>query len=134
MIQCRLMSAMLILLMLVGRGIFAGETSTFDLHTAIAQAQAGTTLHVPEGSYQGPVILDKAITIVGVGKVVIDGQQSGDVIRITASDVTVRNVVIRGTGVSLDQENAGITVLAPRACLENITLEDVLFGLSLIHI
>jgi nitrous oxidase accessory protein len=62
---------------------------------------------------------------------VIEGPGKGDVLRITAPDVTVKGLVIRGTGISLDQENAGITVLADRVRIEENTFEDVLFGVYL---
>ncbi len=66
------------------------------------------------------------------GEVVIDGDGSGDIVEITAPDVTFRGFVIRNTGIDLDKENAAIRVLAPRACHPRTTsLDDVLFGIDL---
>jgi len=59
---------------------------------------------------------------------VIQGPERGDVLRVTAPDVTIEGLAIRGTGTSLDQENAGVTVLADRVVVERCELEDVLFG------
>ena len=50
---------------------------------------------------------------------------------VEAPDVTLHGFVIRGSGDSLDRENAGITGLAPRLTIENNRLEDTLFGIYL---
>jgi nitrous oxidase accessory protein len=62
---------------------------------------------------------------------VIDGAGQGDVVTISAAKVTLRGFVIRNSGDSLDQENAGITVLAPQATLEHNRVENALFGIYL---
>ena len=62
---------------------------------------------------------------------VIDGGGQGDVVTITAPDVTLRGFVIRNSGTSLDHEHAGITGTAARLTIENNRLEDVLFGIYL---
>jgi nitrous oxidase accessory protein len=110
----------------------AGATpASFDLAAAIADAPDGATVTVPPGTYPGPIVLARPVTLVADGAVVLDGGGGGDVVRITAPDVTVRGFVIRNTGISLDRENAGITGLAPRTTLEDNVLEDVLFGIYL---
>jgi nitrous oxidase accessory protein len=101
----------------------------FDLAEAIASARPGDVVTVPTGTYAGPLVIDRPMTLVADGRVVLDGGGEGDVIRVNAPDVTVRGFVIRNTGKSLDRENAGVTVLAPRAVIEHNVLEDVLFGI-----
>ncbi|MHC4142091.1 MAG: right-handed parallel beta-helix repeat-containing protein, partial [Planctomycetota bacterium] len=101
----------------------------FDLSAAIAAAAGGDTISVPTGTYAGPFVIDRPMTLVAAGAVVLDGGGEGDVIQVKAPDVTVRGFVIRNTGKSLDRENAGVTVLAPRAVIEHNVLEDVLFGI-----
>jgi nitrous oxidase accessory protein len=103
----------------------------FDLQAAIASAQAGDVIQVPPGTYAGPLVISQPLTLVARGEVVLDGGGEGDVIQIKAPAVTVRGFTIRNTGKSLDRENAGITVLAPRAVIEDNTLQDVLFGVYL---
>lgn len=102
-----------------------------DLAAAIAAAPPGTVIHVPAGVYPGPLVIDKPLTLQGAPGAILDGGGEGDVIQITAAGVTVRGLVIRNTGISLDRENAGITVLAPEATIEDNVLEDVLFGVYL---
>jgi len=103
----------------------------FDLFGAVEHAQAGAVIEIPAGYYKGHLEITVAMSLIGIGEVVLDGGGDGDVITIRASDVTIRGLTIRGTGTSLDRENAGITVLAPRTHIVENTLEDVLFGIYL---
>jgi nitrous oxidase accessory protein len=105
--------------------------SDFDLQAAITSAQAGDTIHVPSGTYNAPIVIDKPLTIEGEGMPIIQGDGTGDVVEITAPDVTLRGFVVRGSGDSLDAEHAGITVGGKHVTLENNRVEDSLFGIYL---
>lgn len=102
-----------------------------DLQARIGAAEPGETITVPPGTYTGRFVIDRPLILVADGNVVLEGAGEGDVLEITAPDVTVRGFTIRGTGTSLDRENAGIVVTAPRATLEDLHLDDVLFGMYL---
>lgn len=82
------------------------------LAPVLASAQAGDTVRVLEGIYaEGTITIDKPLTLIGVGRPVIDGTGGdGNVIIVTAPDVTVRGFLIRGTKVSNMKDNAGIEV------------------------
>ncbi|MFZ1617551.1 MAG: nitrous oxide reductase family maturation protein NosD, partial [Flavobacteriales bacterium] len=71
------------------------------LAPVLASAQAGDTVRVLEGIYaEGTITIDKPLTLIGVGRPVIDGTGGdGNVIIVTASDVTVQGFLIRGTKV-----------------------------------
>lgn len=107
------------------------QAQPFDLDAAIAAAQPGETLTVPPGVYPGNLVIDKPLTLEGIGMPVIQGEATGDVVQINAPDVTMRGFVVRGGGISLDDENSGITVGGKRATLENNHIEDSLFGIYL---
>jgi nitrous oxidase accessory protein len=107
------------------------QDDRFDLTAALATAQPGATIVVPAGTYPGPFMIDKPVTLVGQDWPVIQGSGKGDVLTVNAADVTLHGLVIRGSGDSLDRENAGVTGLAPRLTVENSRLEDVLFGIYL---
>lgn len=109
----------------------ASQAQPFDLAAALAQAEPGATIVVPAGVYPGPLTIDKAVTLEGDDWPVIQGTLHGDVITVNAPNVTLRGLVIRGSGDSLDMENAGVTGLAPRLTVEQNRLEDVLFGVYL---
>lgn len=103
----------------------------FDLSRAIALTPEGGVLNVPAGVYPGPVVLNKPFTLIAEPGAVLDGRGDGDVVQITAPDVTLRGFIIRNTGDILDRENSGIVAAAPRATIEDNRLEDVLFGIYL---
>lgn len=107
------------------------QATDIDLQAIIDSAAPGSTIDLPSGTYTGGITIDKAITITGHGWPVIDGGGSGTVIEVTAPDVTIENIVIRSSGASLDREDSGISVLAPRVTIVNNRLEDVLFGMFL---
>lgn len=121
-------SLRLILLLVAATVAAASPASAFDLRAAIASAEPGATIRIPAGRYDGTITVDKPLTLLADGEVVIEGVGEGDVVRITAPDVTLRGLVIRRTGDSLDRENAGILATAPRTTIDDCTLEDVLFG------
>lgn len=101
-----------------------------DLNALIAAASPGDVLRVPAGVY-GPATIDKPLTLVAEGRVTIDAGGRGDALRVSAAGVTLRGFHIRGTGDSLDQQNAGVAVEAAGARIEDNTLEDVLLGVLL---
>ncbi len=109
----------------------SAHAALFDLKTALANAQPGATIVVPAGVYGGPLQIDKPVILEGQTGAIIQGAGHGDVITISAANVTIRGFVIRNSGDSLDQENAGITVLASHAIIENNRVEDALFGIYL---
>lgn len=104
-----------------------------SLAQRIAGAEAGDTLIVDGGVWRGPLRIDRPIRLVGRGAPVLDGAGRGTVVSIEAPDVHLSGFVIRGSGNSLDEENSGIAVEAPRTTIENNVLEDVLFGIYLRH-
>lgn len=99
-----------------------------ELQERIARAAPGDTVVVPPGRYQGPLVVDRPLRLVGQGRPEIDGGDQGTVLYITAPGVEVRGFRIRGSGRSLDREDAGVMVSAPGAVVVDNELEDVLFG------
>ena len=104
---------------------------SFDLQSAVHNAEPGSTVRVPAGTYPGPLVIDRTLTLIAAPGTTIEGNDRGDVVVVRAPDVTLRGFTIHGTGKSLDRENAGVTVLAPRAIIEDNILKDVLFGIYL---
>lgn len=100
------------------------------IEAALAAANAGDTIEVRGGTHAGPLVLDKAVTLIGRDGATLDGQGQGTVLRITAPRAVVRGFVIRGSGENLDRENAGVILAAPEITLEDNRIEDVLFGVT----
>ncbi len=101
------------------------------LQAMIDDAAPGDTILVPAGTWQAPIRIDKPLTLEGEAWPVIQGDGSGDVIRIQSPDVTVRGLVVRGSGDSLDREDAGIRAMGANTVIENNRIDDALFGIYL---
>ncbi|MEK7873340.1 MAG: right-handed parallel beta-helix repeat-containing protein, partial [Chloroflexota bacterium] len=101
-----------------------------SLAEALTAARDGDTVEVHGGRYNGNLVIDKSVQVVGIGAPVLDGRGKGTVVHITAPDIVLRGFVVRGSGENLEREDAGILVSAPRVRLEENRLEDVLFGIG----
>jgi nitrous oxidase accessory protein len=62
---------------------------------------------------------------------VLDAGGRGTVVRIDVPGVTLRGLTLRGSGIELNTEDAGVFVGAPGALLEDLVIDDVLFGVNL---
>ncbi|MBC7684869.1 MAG: nitrous oxide reductase family maturation protein NosD [Bdellovibrionales bacterium] len=104
-----------------------------SISAAIVRAAAGDTLLIAAGNYPERLLIDKPLTLRGTGRPTISGQHSGDVIRVTASDVVIEGLAIRDSGADLDAQNAGVYVVpgSDRFTLRDCVLGNNLFGLWL---
>ncbi len=94
-------------------------------------ALPGARIQLPPGTYQGPAIISKPLTLEGNGEVVIDAGGHGTVLTIKADRVTLRGLTLRGSGDSHDQLDGGLMAEGSELLIENNVIEDVLFGISL---
>lgn len=94
-------------------------------------APTGTVLKVPAGRYAGPVRVTKPLTIEGTGQVVVDGGDKGTVFAIQSDGVTLKNLAITGSGPSHDSDDACLNVRGNGNVLENLDIQDCLFGIDL---
>jgi nitrous oxidase accessory protein len=114
----------------------AAEPGEPELQVMIDGAEPGSVLEVPSGTYTGGIVIDKPLTLVGIGDPVIDAKGEGDVVQITSSEVTVEGFVIRASGISVTNADAGIVAGDPEQRIADVKvldsrIEDVLFGISL---
>ncbi len=110
----------------------AAQDEEQDLAALIAGTPTGGTLRLDPGRYRGGVTIDRAITIEGAPGVVIDGHGQDTVVRVTATDVTLRALEIRGSGSNLAHEDSGVRVTAARFHAEDTDLVDILFGFYMV--
>ena len=103
-----------------------------DLQAAVTAAAPGDVVEVPRGFYRVNTLrIDKPLTLRGIDRPTLSGGQQGDTIRITAPDVTIEGLIVRDSGTSLKDQNAGIYVYpgAHRAVVRHCDLTYNLFGL-----
>lgn len=102
-----------------------------SLQDAIRQAHAGDVLEIARGVYRGNFVIDKALTLRGIGRPTLSAGQHGDTVRVTAPDVVLEGLIVRDSGDSLKDQNAGIYLRpgAHRAIVRQCDLTYNLFGL-----
>ncbi|MDO8678157.1 MAG: nitrous oxide reductase family maturation protein NosD [Acidobacteriota bacterium] len=105
---------------------------TSPIQALIDRAQPGDRVTVPAGTYEGDLLLDRAITLTGVGRPTLIGSGTGSVVRVRAAGVTIEGFDIdgRGTG-DLGRDTSGIHVAAPRAIIRDCRIRQALFGIYL---
>ncbi len=113
----------------VERTLAQGE----DIQTALDALPAGATLNIPAGRHIVHLHIRTPVTLTGEPGAILDGEGHGDVIRISAPDVTLQGLTIVDSGRNLTQMNAGIFVerSAERVTLRDNRLDGNAFGIWL---
>ena len=101
-----------------------------NLQSTIARAAAGDVLHLQQGTHNGPVIIDKSLTLQGQQGSIIKGSGEGSTITVAADDVVIRGLTVTGSGSALATMDSGIFVnkSGNRALVEGNRIEGNLFG------
>ncbi|MGQ9366676.1 nitrous oxide reductase family maturation protein NosD [Azospirillum sp. ST 5-10] len=102
-----------------------------ELPAVLAAAQPGDTVVLAAGVHEGPVRVDKPLTLAGEPGAVVDGRGVASTITVAAPGVTVRGLEIRHSGTSLIDQNSGIFLdkTATGAVVEGNRLVDNLIGI-----
>jgi nitrous oxidase accessory protein len=107
------------------------STPATALQPLIDATPPGGTLRLAPGHYRGPARIERPIVLEGGRQAIIDGDGHSSVLVVQADGVTLRGLILRGSGDSQDRIDAGLHLLGNDAVVEDNTLEDVLFGLHL---
>ena len=102
-----------------------------SLQQAIRAAKPGDVLEIERALHTGNFVVDKPLTLRGIGRPTLSGAQQGDTLRVTATDVVIEGLIVRDSGDSLKDQNAGIYLYpgSHRAVVRNCDLSYNLFGL-----
>lgn len=121
---------------IVGAAAVAAEISVAPapgaLAAAIAAASPGDALLLAPGRHDGPIVLEKPLTLEGNGAAAIVGDGEGSVIIVDAPDSAIRNLVIENSGRSGAGLDAGVklTGRARRARVEGNILRNNFIGVD----
>ncbi len=113
-----------------GGGVTAAAAPA--LQDQIDAASPGDTITVPAGHYEGPITIDRPLTLIGEGRPVIDGMGKSDVVTVTAEGVTLRGFEIINSSIAVSTEPGGIRLEADGAIVEDNKLRDVLYGIIMV--
>lgn len=99
----------------------------------IRLAPAGGRVIVKQGVYREHAIrVARPVTIVGEGDAIIDGEKKGELLLISANDVTIRGMRFRGVGLSYVKDWAAIRVTGASGCtIADNRIDDALYGIYL---
>jgi nitrous oxidase accessory protein len=102
-----------------------------SIQAAIDRAAPGDTVDVQRGRYTANLKIAKPLHLRGIDRPTLSGALQGDTIRITSPDVTIEGLIVRDSGASLLEQNAGIYVTpgSHRAAIRRCDLVYNLFGL-----
>ncbi|MEQ9637676.1 MAG: nitrous oxide reductase family maturation protein NosD [Devosia marina] len=102
------------------------------LALAIAGASSGDVLILRDGTYAGPVTVDRPLTISGPGGAVVDGLGQGSVVIVAAADVTLQGFTVTGSGTQNEDLDSGVKILmgADRVRVEDLSLVDNMHGID----
>ena len=101
---------------------------------ALAAAHDGDTVIVPSGVHREHIVINTRVRLVGRPDAVIDGENDGTVLRITAPGVEVRGLTVRNSGSTYTTEDAGIRIdHAPDVRIVDTRIDDTLFGIFVVN-
>lgn len=102
------------------------------LQERIAGAPPGATIFVGPGIWQGDVVIDRPVHLVGRGRPLLRGSGRGTVVRIVSDDASIEGFDIDGLGGGdLGEDPAGIHVFAKNVLVRDCRIRRTLFGVYL---
>jgi nitrous oxidase accessory protein len=101
------------------------------LQALIDIAQPGQVVTPPPGRYRSHLVISKPIIFDGKNQVTLDGDGEGSVLTVKTDGAQVRNFHITNSGRRHPPQDAGVQVRGNDNLVENLQMDDVLFGFSL---
>jgi len=88
-----------------------------SIKEALALSNDSDTLIIKNGHYaEGNIVVDKKITLIGKDFPVVDGKGVSEIFTVTSNDVHISGLLIKNSGISYLEENAGVRLDGVRYC------------------
>lgn len=107
------------------------DTVAATLQERIDAAVPNETIILEPGLHDGPIVINKPLTIIGEGEAEIRGHGQGKTVQIAADGVTLRGLRITGSGLDLFEDDAAIFVTGNDATIANNQIAESLHGIYL---
>jgi nitrous oxidase accessory protein len=100
---------------------------------AIEAAAPNAVVRLGPGLHEGPLVIDKPLSLVGAADARLEGPGTGSVITVNVSDVRIEGLEITGSGIDLPAMDSAVLVnrTAERAVIRGNRLTGNLFGVYL---
>lgn len=102
-----------------------------SLQPQVDAAEPGAVLTLEPGTYAGPLLINKSLTLDGRGQVTIDAGGQGSVITLAADGATLKGLRLTGSGNSHNDTDAGVLVRGRFNVIKDNRIDDCLFGIDL---
>jgi nitrous oxidase accessory protein len=110
-------------------GSSPSQHSTQELRDLLAHTPSGGTLRVKPGVYRGALVIDRPVTLVGIGHPILQGDGMGTVLTIRGAGTTVRDLMIEGSGPGPVDNPAGVSIQAKNVVVKNLHIRDTYTGI-----
>jgi nitrous oxidase accessory protein len=111
-----------------------GDVRTIARALQLVAAHGRITVH--PGTYrERGLVIDKPVEIIGVGAPTIDAEGGGQIMTVSADDVTIRGLRLTHVGTSYVDDRAAIKVVSASGCvIEDNRIDDAFFGIYLANV
>lgn len=111
--------------------IVSNNGNISSIQEAIDLSSISDVILVKNGTYNENLVIDKSIHLIGENKTltVIDGRNTGNVIKINTQNVTIEQLTIRNSGKIFP--NAGINLTGSNTNIKNNIIKNNFYGMTI---
>ncbi len=130
MLRCTLLLLLLLSTLTAGQIRVSPDGQPASVKAAINLAQPGDTVFVEAGIYrESDIEVFKPLTLIGLGRPVIDADNQGSLFKVAADNVTIRGFDLINVPLSYTRENAAVyTSKIDSFTFEDLHLKNIFFG------
>jgi nitrous oxidase accessory protein len=104
-----------------------------NLQSIIDEAEAGATIELENKTFEGNIVIDKPLHLIGADRTIIRGDGTGNVISIRAEGVTIENMAVENGSMNRNssEEYAAVKIYSNGNTLRNLSIKDSFHGIYL---